>query len=132
MGKIKVVFEGESFDSEDDKELTFDEATANIPEDFMERMFKYLESDMPYEVLYQIKSVIDIDSEKELDTKPYVAVVGEKENGEKGAILLKEINEKLALFGQWNVVNVKNYIKQVYDSPELFEIVVVTISTSNE
>ena len=59
MAGYKVTFEGESFTSEDDKFVEFNETSSNasFPEDFKSKMFEYLESDFPYEILYQIKSI---------------------------------------------------------------------------
>ena len=130
MVGYKVTFEGESSSVEDDKSVVFNEIQSNvsIPEDFMPKMFEYLESDEPYDVLYQIKSLSKDGSE--LDSKEYVSIIAEYNDGSKGGLLLKDEEGLLKLIGTWDIDNVNDLVNDVYANPDKFELVVVTISES--
>ena len=130
MVSYKVTFEGESSSVEDDKSVVFNEIQSNvsIPEDFMPKMFEYLESDEPYDVLYQIKSLSKDGSE--LDSKEYVSIIAEYNDGSKGGLLLKDEEGLLKLIGTWDIDNVNDLVNDVYANPDKFELVVVTISES--
>ena len=124
-----VVFEGESEDSFDDQEIIFDgiKESIQLPDDFMGKMFEYLEDeDCPYQILYQIKSVSVTGSQT--DTKPFVAIISRYKRKENCGILIKEENEKLVVKGKWNVSTIENILGDLYNKPELFELVVVTVS----
>ena len=130
MVGYKVTFEGESSSVEDDKSVVFNEIQSNvsIPEDFMPKMFEYLESDEPYDVLYQIKSLSKDGSE--LDSKEYVSIIAEYNDGSKGGLLLKDEEGLLKLIGIWDIDKVNDLVNDVYANPDKFELVVVTIAES--
>ena len=132
--KLRVTFEGESYTDADDKSVEFNLSAQSIPlqDDFMTKMFEYLESDHPYKILYQIKSIHD-NKNSEVDSKPYVAIIGsynQEKGGKKGGVLIKEIDEVLSAVGSWNVSDSKTFTTDLYSNPTLFELVVVTISES--
>ncbi len=130
MVTYKVTFEGESLTSEDDKSVIFSEVstTVPIPEDFMPKMFEYLESDFPYDVLYQIKSIAK--DQKSLDSKPFASVIAEYTTGSKGGLLLHDKDGSLELIGVWDISDCATFVNDIYSKPESFAFVVVTISES--
>jgi hypothetical protein len=127
MSKYNVVFEGESFSTDDDKNVSFDELKEKfeLPEDFMPKMFEYLESDYNYKILYQIKHISMNGSSA--DPKTFVAVMTQYNNGEKGGILLDEINDVLQVVGSMKIKDVQSFVNDVYTKPDSFELVVVTV-----
>ena len=131
MASYKVTFEGESFTSDDDKFIEFTEPTSSdvqVQEDFMPKMFEYLESDLPYEILYQIKTISK--DGNNLESKGYVSVIFENDDGSKGGLLMKDEDGVLALVGTWNVSNIKSSLDDLYSQPESFQLVVVALSES--
>ena len=129
MVSFKVTFEGESLASEDDKLVVFNEVTAkeSIPEDFMPKMFEYLESDFPYQILYQIKE-ISSDSGKPLNSDNFVSIIAEYSDGQKGGLLLEDQDGILSLRGSWKIQDSSTLLSDIYSKPNNFELVVVTIA----
>ena len=130
MSYYKVTFEGETLSSEDDKLVDFNVIQSDlvIPDDFMPKMFEYLESDLPYDVLYQIKS-ITLDG-KEIDSKKFVSIIAEYTDDKKGGVLMIDKDGSLEIVGTWNSPDFKRLIKEIYENPKAFQLVVVTIAES--
>lgn len=131
MANYKVTFEGETFGSDDDKYVEFTKTTSEgvtIPKDFMPKMFEYLESDYPYDVLYQIKT-IDLDSQS-LDPDTFISIVAQYNDDTKGGLLLEDDDEKemLVLRGSWNFKDLNKVMNDIYSKPDSFKLVVVTIA----
>lgn len=128
MVTFKVTFEGEDLTSEDDKSVNFNEVTTSvsIPEDFMPKMFEFLESDYPYDVLYQIKSITK--GQTSLDSKPFASIIAEYSDGSKGGLLFQDQDGALVLIGGWDTNDYAKFINDIYSKPEVFKFVVVTIS----
>ena len=134
MSVYDVTYEGESYTSEDDKTVQFQETTTSqetIPEDFMPKMFEYLESDLSYEILYQIKAISK--DGKAVETKDFVSIIYEYEDGSKGGLLLKDLTDGpggLSTVGLWNVSNISKVIDDIYSNPQTLTLVVVTLAES--
>ena len=131
MASYKVTFEGETLESDDDKFVEFTKAinvTVTIPDDFMPKMFEYLESDLPYEILYQIKSIVTEPENKSVNPDAFVSIVAEYSDGSKGGILLEDQDGALSIRGYWNFQDFNKIISDVYSNPDSFKLVVVTIA----
>lgn len=126
----KVTFEGESLTTEDDKSANFAsvDIKVNIPEDFMPKMFEYLESDFPYDVLYQIKSITK--DQSSLNEKNYVSIIAEYNDNTKGGLLLEDQDSALILVGSWDTNDIAKLADDLYSKPQEFKFVVVTIAES--
>lgn len=125
-----VTYEGESEKVEDDKSVVFTDlhSETDVPDDFMPKMFEYLESDYPYDVLYQIKSITK--DNQELESKNFVSIIAEYKDQSKGGLLLEDKDGLLELIGIWNTTTVETLLQDIYGKPNLFELVVVTIAES--
>ena len=130
MANYEVTFEGETSSTDDDKTIIFNEMQTEIsvPDDFMPKMFEYLEGDEPYQVLYQIKAISK--DKKILDSKNFVSIIAEYNAESKGGLLLEDKEGFLKIIGTWNTNSVDTLLHDIYDKPDLFELVVVTISES--
>ena len=130
MAIYKVTYEGESLTSEDDKSANFTSVNikVNIPEDFMPKMFEFMESDFPYDVLYQIKSITK--DQSSINEKNYASIIAEYNDDTKGGLLLEDRDGILFLIGVWNSQNVAKLADDIYSRPEEFKFVVVTIAES--
>ena len=130
MAIYKVTYEGESLTSEDDKSANFTsvDIKVNIPEDFMPKMFEFMESDFPYDVLYQIKSITK--DQSSINEKNYASIIAEYNDDTKGGLLLEDRDGILFLIGVWNSQNVAKLADDIYSRPEEFKFVVVTIAES--
>ena len=91
-------------------------------------MFEYLESDLPYEVLYQIKSIMTEPENKSVNPDTYVSIVAEYSDGSKGGILLEDQDGVLSIKGYWNFQDFNKIISDIYSNPDSFKLVVVTIA----
>jgi len=125
-----VTFEGVSLTTADDKSVVFTDAHPGtaVPDDFMPKMFGYLESDHPYDVLYQIKSITR--DNQMLESKNFVSIIAEYKDKSKGGLLLEDKDGPLELIGIWNTTSVASLLQDIYEKPDLFELVVVTIAES--
>ncbi len=130
MATYEVTFEGETLSTDDDKTVIFNEfqSEISVPSDFMPKMFEYLEGDEPYQVLYQIKSITK--DKTFIDSKNFVSIIAEYDSESKGGLLLEDKEGSLKLIGTWNTHSVEKLLQDIYTKPDLFELVVVTISES--